>query len=410
MHLCRLSNRKIRHNLLTATRNGITSNLSVQPLDLRALSTSGVSKTTENLDSLSGAELESLGRVQLEGGDGATKTEHGLGLVHVFGLVGDVFEPVVGTLDLAGHVCELEADDGVLEEGLAEGLALVGVAVGFFVADAGEAVALDDDAEALVVEVGHDDFEALVFFANEVLDGDLDVFEGDVGGARGPDAGAVHLAGGDTGHGLFDEEDRNAVHAGVGGASADSNGKVVGPDTVGDPFLLTVDNVVLSIWSLDGGGGQTSDIGSSIRLGDGQTDSLLAVDNTWDDTVLDLLGGGLDDWWETNAETSDNVPDETSGSGTGNLIGEDELVEGIPLLRCDSGALVFGVLGLVTSTDETGEPAALAHILVDLFWNTLGLIPLGDVWLDLLFYPSTNLGTESGVGLVVVWRVVLSIS
>lgn len=52
---------------------------------------------------------------------------------------------------------ELEADDGVVDELLAEGLALVGVLDGFLVADAGEADALDDDAHALVVEVRHDD-------------------------------------------------------------------------------------------------------------------------------------------------------------------------------------------------------------------------------------------------------------
>lgn len=51
---------------------------------------------------------------------------------------------------------ELEADDRVGEEGFAEGAPLGGVFHGFFVADAGKADALDDYADAFVVEVRHD--------------------------------------------------------------------------------------------------------------------------------------------------------------------------------------------------------------------------------------------------------------
>lgn len=53
---------------------------------------------------------------------------------------------------------EFEPDDGVLDEFLAEGAALVGVFHGFFIADAREAEALDDDADAFVVEIRHDNY------------------------------------------------------------------------------------------------------------------------------------------------------------------------------------------------------------------------------------------------------------
>lgn len=52
---------------------------------------------------------------------------------------------------------ELETNNGVVDEFLAEGAAFVCVLNGFFVADAGEADALDDNSDALVVEVCHDD-------------------------------------------------------------------------------------------------------------------------------------------------------------------------------------------------------------------------------------------------------------
>ena len=54
-------------------------------------------------------------------------------------------------------MCEFEADDGVFDEFFAEGAAFVGVFYGFFVADSGEADALDYYADAFVVEVCHDD-------------------------------------------------------------------------------------------------------------------------------------------------------------------------------------------------------------------------------------------------------------
>jgi hypothetical protein len=60
------------------------------------------------------------------------------------------------------HVGQLEPDDGVVDELGAEGAALVGVFHALFVADAGEAEALDDYADAFVVEVCHYDWVMLV--------------------------------------------------------------------------------------------------------------------------------------------------------------------------------------------------------------------------------------------------------
>ena len=75
--------------------------------------------------------------------------------MHDLALIDEVLHPVVGGFDLAGHVGEFHADDRVVDEFLAESFALVGVLHGFFVADAGEADALDYYADAFVVEVGH---------------------------------------------------------------------------------------------------------------------------------------------------------------------------------------------------------------------------------------------------------------
>lgn len=46
----------------------------------------------------------------------------------------------------------------MVDELFAKGLTLVGIFDGFFVTDAGEADALDDDANTLVIEVCHNDW------------------------------------------------------------------------------------------------------------------------------------------------------------------------------------------------------------------------------------------------------------
>jgi hypothetical protein len=118
----------------------------------------------------------------------------------------------------------------VVDQLLAECAALVGVLDTLLVAHTREADGLDDDADALVVEVCHDDFEALVLLADEVLDGYLDVLESDVCRAAGPDTLAVHATSADATEATLDEQNGDAVHAFV--RRPDCCGEVVGPKLV----------------------------------------------------------------------------------------------------------------------------------------------------------------------------------
>jgi hypothetical protein len=90
------------------------------------------------------------------------------------------------------------------------------------------------DTNALAVEVGHDELETLVLLSDQVGDGDLDVLEGDVGGARGPSAGALHLTGRQAGHVALDEQERDAAHALAAGPHSDGL-----PRSVSEVMLLT---------------------------------------------------------------------------------------------------------------------------------------------------------------------------
>lgn len=127
MHLQCLPDAQIQHNLLATTWDGVRAHITVEALNLSTLAATAVRQTTEDLTGLASTVLEGDGALGLEAGDGATKLEHGLSLVHALALEDEVLEPCVRGLDLAGHVRELETDDGVLDEGNAKGAALVGV-------------------------------------------------------------------------------------------------------------------------------------------------------------------------------------------------------------------------------------------------------------------------------------------
>jgi hypothetical protein len=315
VHPQSLSNTQIEHDLLATARDGISSDIAVQPLDLfivsdqsyglgtesylRALPPTTIAQPPKDLTRLPGTELKRHSRLRLQPSNGAAELQHRLRLVHDLALVDDALQPVVGGLDLARHMCELQADDRVVDEFLAEGLALVGVLDGLLVADAGEADALDDDAHAFVIEVRHDDceveslacvalayagknlstFKTLVLLADQVLGGHFDVFEGHVGSSAGPYTLAVHPPRADTAVLALDEKRGNTVHAWA--TCANSGREVIAPDAVGDPFLLAVDNVVLPVFRELGLTSKIGNVTSGIWFGDGKTDPLVTIQDSW---------------------------------------------------------------------------------------------------------------------------------
>ena len=150
-HLCRVS-RPVRQTVSFSKQRTV-----VRDAHLGALTATAIAQTTKDLTRFPGAEFKRRGSLRLQTRDGASELQHRLRLVHDLALKDQVLEPVVRCFDLTGHVRQLETDDRVIDEFFAKGAALVGVFDGFFIADAGEAEALDDDPDPLVVEIGHDD-------------------------------------------------------------------------------------------------------------------------------------------------------------------------------------------------------------------------------------------------------------
>ena len=98
---------------------------------------------------------------------------------------GFVVGDLAGGLDVADAVAEV-AQDVVFDDEVGEAEAVAVAAVGGAIAEgAGEdfegaaLVGGDADAGAFEIEQGHADVPAAVFFADEVVDGDADVFEED---------------------------------------------------------------------------------------------------------------------------------------------------------------------------------------------------------------------------------------
>lgn len=93
-------------------------------------------------------------------------------------------------------MCKLETNDGVIDELLPKCLSLVGIFDTFLEADSRKSQALNDDTNTFVcpqvskmknrcslrltIEVGHDDLETLVLFADQVLNWYFDIFKSNV--------------------------------------------------------------------------------------------------------------------------------------------------------------------------------------------------------------------------------------
>lgn len=223
---------------------------------------------------------------------------------------------------------------------------------------------------ALVVEVAEDDVDTLVLLAEEVLNGHLDVVKGDEGGAggrrvRGLDGlGLDALAAGD-------EEDAEAL------AGVDGSDEVVAEDTVGDPLLGAVDNVVLAVGGLLGGGADAGNVGAGEGLGDGQADLLLAAE----DLVVDALLHGrvlaeVEDAGQADDHAGHVAVLEAAAADADLLLGDDHVVEVVELLAVDDAAAEqLDTVEVLAGTHLHVQDAGLG-ILVDELLGDVGAVPL----------------------------------
>mmetsp|Transcript_10887 Transcript_10887/g.21065 ORF Transcript_10887/g.21065 Transcript_10887/m.21065 type:complete len:262 (-) Transcript_10887:653-1438(-) len=236
-------------------------------------------------------------------------------------------------LHLSSHLCELPPDHLMVHQLLPERLPLQGVLQSLLVAHSRETIGLNAESQSLIVEVLHDVLEPLVLLADQVLHRNVHVLKSHVSSPTRPHAHALHLTSGDPLELPFDQKHTHTVHSTTGGTCANGCGEVVGKDSIGDPLLLSVHDVVLSIWSLSGLRCQPGNITSCSRLGDGQADELLSLKAGTDNSVLQGLRTVVKDRRQTNRNTLEQSPHNPTTSRPRDLIEQNQKVEGIKFFR-----------------------------------------------------------------------------
>ena len=143
------------------------------------------------------------------------------------------------------------------------------------------------------------------------------------------------------------------------------------------------------------------------RFSDSKANTLFAAEDLGANALYKLLLSKLEKGRGTNAETTDEVPYETTAAGARELIGKKHLVEQIPLFGSNAlHARVRQMCGEMHA-EQTREITAVAHLLVYFLRHHLRLIPFGHVGLDHLIYPLSDFVAERCMGLVEVGRMIL---
>ena len=109
--------------------------------------------------------------------------------------------------------------------------------------------------------------ESLIFLANEILDGDFDIFKCYVCSSTTPYTLTVHPSGAYTAVFTLNEKHTNTSCTLT--ACTNSGSEVIAPDAIGNPFFLAIDNVMLSIFRKFSFAIQVCNVASGVRLGNG---------------------------------------------------------------------------------------------------------------------------------------------
>lgn len=264
-------------------------------------------------------------------------------------------------------------NDGLIDQALAKDDALVSPLEALLDNGAGHADRGASHAPALVVEVAEDDVDALVLLAEEVLGGDLDVVEGDVGGAGG---GGVRGLDGLRLDALaaLDQEDAEAL------LGAHAGDEVVGVDAVRDPLLRTVDDVVLAVGGLGGGGAQAGDVGAREGLGDGQAHVLLAAEDLVHEGLLArLVLHVVHDAGQADDHAGELAVLEAARVGPHPLLRDDHVVEVVELLAAHDAAEEVDAVQVLAGPQAHVQDAGLGHAVHEVLADVLavGLAGLG---------------------------------
>mmetsp|Transcript_4237 Transcript_4237/g.11837 ORF Transcript_4237/g.11837 Transcript_4237/m.11837 type:complete len:310 (+) Transcript_4237:744-1673(+) len=263
---------KVDEDLLgTAPHSGDT-NFPRRSLQLPSFALSQVRRPPEDLGGLAHAKLQRLGALDFEERHRTTDLHRARALRH---LVRQGLQRVLQCLRVFGHVEDLVANDLMVDEPLAERLALSRKLDRDLDAAAAAADHTDDGHETLAVHHVDQVGEPHTLVANEVLHRNLDVFKRNEGGVTGPPALGLQLLRRCARPRLVNHHE---AHSRVSWPPRpDQRAKVPVRHTARDELLGTVDNVVAAARRLHGGGGDVGEVRPALGFCQGDAHALIAT-------------------------------------------------------------------------------------------------------------------------------------
>jgi len=254
---------------------------------------------------------------------------------------------------------------------------------------------LTSHGPALVVEVAEDDVDTLVLLAEEILNGYLDVVVGNVGGSSGRGIGGLDGLGLDT-LATLDEQHTEAL------VGLDAGNEIVGEDTVGDPLLGSVDDIVLAVGGFDGGGTEAGNIGAREGLGDSQANLLLAAENLIRDALLHCrILAEVKNAGKANDHTSHVAILEAAAGGADLLLRADHVVEVVKLLAVNSTTQQVNAVEMFPGPHSHVKDTSLGHLIDQLLADQLpGALLLQRLRCDMLIGELTHRTLEASVAVL----------
>mmetsp|Transcript_149065 Transcript_149065/g.211822 ORF Transcript_149065/g.211822 Transcript_149065/m.211822 type:complete len:375 (+) Transcript_149065:718-1842(+) len=224
-----------------------------------------------------------------------------------------------------------------------------------------------------MVEVGHDNLEALVDPLDNVPLGNDTVFVGHVGGASGAGVLGLHNR---SLHSVGAGDQHHGDASGAGLACAHRRDEPVRIHPACDPLLGAVDNKVLTGFIKHGGGAESGHVGASEGLSDRQDDRLVSLDDGGHHLLLHPVGAILEQHRQPDGNRAIQAILVAGAHGTASLLLNHQLVEVGELFRLhDSAAEARGNLQVFARALDHGNEAQVAHALSHLLagWRRLHL-------------------------------------
>eukprot|EP00732_Lithocolla_globosa_P003583 Lithocolla_globosa_v1_NODE_2945_length_1815_cov_5.456250.p2 type:complete len:359 gc:universal NODE_2945_length_1815_cov_5.456250:560-1636(+) len=181
-----------------------------------------------------------------------------------------------------------------------------------------------------MIEVGHNQAEALVEVSDEVLLWHDSVLVCDKGRASGTgvtrfDDFCLH------GVAAGDKQQRKTTSSGFSGP--DGGDEIIGVHATCDPFLSSIDDEVFAGSIEVCASAEICHIAACKRLADGKTDSFLATEHGRGDFLLHFRRSKLEHTRQTDGDSSVQSVFKTGGHSAGTLLLNDQFVEIVKLFR-----------------------------------------------------------------------------